>query len=169
MPRPTLPADPALRRVRLVAICLLVAFCLAIAVITFWPGPPAPDAQRALRTYLQHAHRHGLPRWITFGRVEFSANVVMFLPIGLFGALSLARARWLVAPAAALASVMIELLQAARLPDRVGTPRDVIANTIGALLGYAIASLIVVGVTRRQRRQAAAVPALAPSASVRSP
>ncbi len=150
----------ALRRLRAVSIALLIGFCIAVAVITFWPGPPDPDGQRALKVFLLRAHMNGLPLWITFGKVEFGANVVMFLPIGFFGALALARLRWVVVPAALLASVAIEAVQAARMPQRVGTPRDVVANALGALCGYLLALLVLRFIRRRLRRKAAVASAL---------
>lgn len=87
--------------VRVTAAALLVTFCAVVAVITFWPGPPDPDGQRALRAFLEDAHLHGLPLWISFGKVEFGANILMFVPIGFFGALVLPRLRALIVPAAA--------------------------------------------------------------------
>jgi glycopeptide antibiotics resistance protein len=154
--------EPALRRLRAVSVGLLIAFCVAVAVITFWPGPPDPDGQRALKVFLLRAHMNGLPLWITFGKIEFGANIVMFLPIGFFGALALPRFRWIVVPAALSASVAIEAVQAARMPERVGTPRDVVANLLGAVGGYLLA-LLVLGIIRRRNRRKTAVTAAAPS------
>lgn len=162
MPESPAGGEPALRRLRVVSAVLLIAFCVAVAVITFWPGPPDPDGQHALKVFLLRAHMNGLPLWITFGKIEFGANIVMFLPIGFFGALALPRFRWLVVPAALLASVVIEVVQAARLPDRFGTPRDVVANGLGALGGYLLAILLL-AVLRRRIRQKAAVTAVLPS------
>jgi hypothetical protein len=153
MPDPTPLAAPAMRRLRLVSAVLLVTFCVVVAFITFWPGPPDPDGQRALRDFLRQAYTQGLPTWITFGKIEFGSNILMFVPIGLFGALTLGRAGWLIVPAAAAASAAIEIIQAARLPERVGTPRDVLANVLGALVGYLLAVLIVLGARRRTRRR----------------
>ncbi len=147
------------RRLQIWAVCLLLVFCLVVATITFWPGPPDPDGQQALRAFLKQAHLQGLPLWITFGKVEFGANIVMFVPIGFFGALALPRLRWLVVPAAIVASAGIELLQFARLPDRVGTPRDVVANGIGALVGYLLAAGVLLVLRRRRRRRALRPPA----------
>lgn len=140
-----------LRGLRIAAIVLLITFCALVAVITFWPGPPDPDGQDALKDFLARAHAAGSLLWITFGRVEFGANILLFVPIGLFGALSLRRAHWLVVPAAILASAAIEVIQAARFPERDGTPRDVIANGIGALIGYVIAELVLLAARRRSR------------------
>jgi len=141
--------DPALRRLQLWSAVLLVAFCAAVAFITFWPGPPDPDGQQALRDLLRRAHDHGLPQWITFGKIEFGSNVLMFVPIGLFGTLALPRARWLIVPAAIAASALIEIIQSMSLPERDGTPRDVISNGLGALIGYLLARLVIHFARRR--------------------
>ena len=149
------------RGLRTVSLVLLVTFIAIIAVITFWPGPPDPDGQRALRTFLRQAHLNGWPLWITFGKVEFGANIMMFAPIGFFGALALPRARWVIVPAAMLASGCIEAVQVFRLPERVGTARDVLANGIGAFIGYVLAVAVLLALARLDRRRsAAAVPAL---------
>jgi len=140
---------PPLRGLRWVSAGLLVAFLAAVAVVTFTPGPPDADGQRDLIAFLARAHAQGLPQWVTFGKVEFGANVLMFVPIGLFGALALPRARWLIVPAAVAMSAVIEAVQAADLPARVGTPRDVVANGAGALLGYLVAQVVLAEVHRR--------------------
>jgi len=126
-----------------------MAFLVVVAVITFTPGPPDANGQRDLIAFLARAHTQGLPQWVTFGKVEFSANVLMFVPIGLFGALALPRARWLIVPVAVAMSAVIEAVQAADLPARVGTPRDVIANGVGALIGYLVATIVLTEIHRR--------------------
>lgn len=170
MPRTTLrdprQRDADLGRLRIIALALLIAFGVIVTVITLWPGPPDPDGQRALKDFLLRAYAHGMPTWITFGAIEFTANIVMFVPIGLFGALVLGRHRWSVVPLSIAASIAIELFQAARLTERDGTPRDVIANGFGALIGYLFALLILRVVTRQARRRAEddTVPAASPNA-----
>jgi glycopeptide antibiotics resistance protein len=155
--RDPLQSGSGLRGLRITALVLLIAFGLIVTVITLWPGPPDPDGQRALREFLLRSYSHGLPTWITFGRVEFAANIVMFVPIGLFGALVLVRHSWLIVPIAVAASIAIEVFQSARLVERVGTPRDVIANGLGALIGYLCALLVLRVARRRSRRRGAAV------------
>jgi glycopeptide antibiotics resistance protein len=157
MPRHTRSSELPLRRLQVVSAVLLVTFGLVVAIITFWPGPPAPDGQRALKHFLLQAYNRGLPRLISFDRIEFSANVLMFMPIGFFGALALARVRWLILPAAVCASAVIEIVQAVRMPERVGTPNDVIANSLGALLGYLLALLVIGFIRYRIRRRPASV------------
>lgn len=149
------PPD-GLRWLRITALALLAAFAVIVTVITLWPGPPDPDGQQALRAFLVQAYTHGLPTWISFGLVEFAANVLMFVPIGLFGALALPRHTWLILPASIAASSAIEFFQAARLSERDGTPRDVLANGCGALIGYLLALLVLRSARRRQRRKATA-------------
>jgi glycopeptide antibiotics resistance protein len=145
--------EPALRLIRFSSIALLAVVCIVVALITFSPGPPDPAGQQALRSFLRYAHLHGLPWWISFNKIEFGANILMFIPIGLFGALALPKHRWLVMPAAVLGSLAIEITQASGLPQRVGTPRDVIANSLGAVIGYLLACLVIWYVNRGARRR----------------
>ena len=144
-------ARPPHRGLRWASAGLLVTFLLIIAVITLSPVRPDEGGQIALARFIILGHRRdGLPLWITFGRVEFAANVAMLLPIGFFGALTLTRARWLIVPAAIAGSAVVEVAQALALPARDGTPRDVISNGLGALLGYLIACAFLRSVGRRE-------------------
>lgn len=146
--------DGSSRGLQITAVGLLIAFAVVVTVITLWPGPPDPDGQRALQAFLLDAYARGLPTWISFGAIEFTANIVMFVPIGLFGALALPRHRWAVVPACIAASIAIELFQAARLAQRDGTPRDVIANGLGAVVGYLLAQTVLALLRRRARSRA---------------
>lgn len=73
------------------------------------------------------------------------------VPLGLCAALALARHRWLVVPAAALASATIETIQLVASPARYATVRDVVANTTGALIGYLLALATLAYLRRRAR------------------
>jgi len=155
MVSPTRDREPALRLIRIWSMVLLATVVIVVAIITFSPGPPDPSGQQALRSFLDHAHLHGLPRWISFNKIEFGSNILMFVPIGLFGSLALPPPRWLIVPAAIMGSLAIEITQASGLPQRVGTPRDVIANSLGALIGYLLACLVIRSVERSARRRSA--------------
>jgi glycopeptide antibiotics resistance protein len=156
MPDPTPHGQSALRWLRVISWLLLLIASAIVAKITFSAGPPDPDGQLALQEFLLRAYQHGLPTWITFAAIEFAANILMFIPIGFFGALCLPRFRWLIIPVAIAASTAIELIQSTRLPERVGTPRDVVANTLGAAIGMVTAYLLVALVQRMARTRAIA-------------
>lgn len=137
---------------RRVAGTLLTLFVVVVTLIVFWPGPPAPTGQSTLKNYLSQGRRHGLPSWITFAFIENLSNVLMFVPLGLLASLALRRRNYLVVPAAAVASGLIELVQLLLLPGRVASIQDVRANTIGALVGLLL-SLPALRRRRRRRRQ----------------
>ncbi|WZH39013.1 MAG: VanZ family protein [Microbacterium enclense] len=85
--------------------------------------------------------------WITFDVVEFTANVAMFLPLGLL-AIAWGGRWWHGVLMGALVSATIETVQLLFLPTRVADVRDVVANTLGAVIGVAIAG----AVSRRRSR-----------------
>lgn len=92
--------------------------------------------------------------WITFGMVEFTANIFMFVPVGVLLTLLLGRKRWWLAALGGFAlSLAIELVQLG-IPSRVSDPRDVISNGLGTTLG-AIACFVVTGIVARKRSSAA--------------
>jgi glycopeptide antibiotics resistance protein len=69
---------------------------------------------------------------------EFSANILLFTPLGMLTMALLPRLPWarLTMGAGGL-SILIELAQTFLRSDRTGSVRDVIANTLGAALGAA--------------------------------
>jgi glycopeptide antibiotics resistance protein len=70
---------------------------------------------------------------------EFSANVLLFVPLGLLAMGLVPRLSWVrLALGAGALSVLIELAQTIYRPDRTGSLRDVVANTFGAVLGAAL-------------------------------
>lgn len=86
--------------------------------------------------------------WLTgyrFGVVglEQLANVLVFIPIGVFVAMLLPRWMWWVAVLLGLAlSVAAETFQAVVLSSRVGSVRDVVLNLLGALIGAFLTWLV---------------------------
>ncbi len=129
---------------------LLLATVIGVLAILLWPSRPGAGGQSDLQLWFVRAHAAGLPEWINFSLAEFTANVVMFVPIGALGALSRPpggdRA---VVIACLLLSSVAELTQALLLPNRTGDLRDVLANTLGGLLGV----LLVLVVRRRAMRR----------------
>jgi glycopeptide antibiotics resistance protein len=94
-----------------------------------------------------------MPRLFNYSLVEVLLNVVLFAPIGFALALLLPRRFWLLAPTfGALLSMTVEVVQHYYLAGRKGTVTDIIANSIGALLGAILAIVAKRAHARRARR-----------------
>ena len=122
-PRPPDPRAPTDRMPQL----LLLAYLVALALTAFWPTPV--DAGLAP---LIDALTRRFPV-VTYARVEFAANIALFVPIGVL--LPMMMPRTLVLPVALVATVAIESTQALLLDTRVPSVLDIIANTTGACVG----------------------------------
>ena len=70
------------------------------------------------------------------------------------------RRRWLIVPIAAAASVVIEVYQALRLPERVGSVGDVVANTLGTPIGLLLALVVIALLTGVALARTSAAPPL---------
>jgi hypothetical protein len=139
---------PLPRAAILAAAALYVA---AVAAIALWPGQltDSPPTGRWVFQWL------GVWEWpepsLTFTLVELGANVLLFVPFGVLGALLLPHARWWHVALAGLAlSGLIELTQHLLLPLRDARLADVAANGSGALLGVLVTSSLTP--LRRARR-----------------
>ncbi|NYD68536.1 glycopeptide antibiotics resistance protein [Agromyces atrinae] len=89
----------------------------------------------------------GVPFDVAYPVLEFSANIALFVPFGILVALSIPRSRrrfGMTAALAFLSSCAIELIQLS-IPTRVSTVSDVVANTLGGIIG----ALIIRVLTRR--------------------
>jgi hypothetical protein len=141
---------------RRAAIWALGTYALSLGLIAFWPVPVDRDASGFLATWLQDLHRGGVPRWFDYAVVEFSANVILFFPLGALVARILGPRYWWGGVATGfLLSVLIELAQFALLPARFASVADVAANTLGGLLGALLArALMARGNPVRKRRPA---------------
>jgi glycopeptide antibiotics resistance protein len=150
-------------RRRLVTV-LLVLYAGFVLVVTATPEMPGSSIVRravdwllyALNTRQQAIH-------FSYLEVEFVGNILMFVPLGIFAALLVARKQWwLLLFMGTAFSIAIELFQARFLPDRVPEVRDVISNSAGFLIGSVISLSfrLIVGyrdsLVDMDRRQAAA-------------
>lgn len=96
--------------------------------------------------------RHATTEWITFNLLEFVANALLFLPFGVFFVLLFGRARWWLAILLGVAlTVGIEFAQQF-IPNRVSDVRDIVSNSIGAVLGTVFALVVTASKARRLRR-----------------
>jgi VanZ family protein len=160
-------------RVALAATLLLVAAVATLIVLD--PRPVGRPFEQALRNSLFAARHLGvLPPELRIERTvqltEWSANVLMFFPIAfaIAGIVGMRLRRWVV-PLLILGSCSIEAVQWLFLPGRFGSASDILANSLGAIIGYRL----LVAVTRRGARRARnvqplrSVPARTPALSGR--
>jgi glycopeptide antibiotics resistance protein len=125
---------------RRVTLWLALAYVVSLALIAFWPTPVDRSLQGSLSAVIAWLHRIGAPPWLNYAVVEFSSNVVLFIPIGLLvGAFAGRRRWWLGIVVGFFTSCCIELGQLLFLPERYATINDVIANTLGAVIGALVA------------------------------
>ena len=123
------------RRRRLLA-GLFFLYIGVLALIAFWPSPVDAGAAATLREMLDTLHLRGVPGWVDYTFVESAANVILFIPFGILAAAYLSeRFAWLAAVVGMAASCAIEAGQHIFLPARYATIHDVIANSLGAVLG----------------------------------
>lgn len=128
------------------------AYLGVVGWITLGPQPLDEGRDSLLWRALRFFGRHDLTDWITYQRVEFTANVFMFIPIGMFLLLLFGRRLWFAAVLSGVAlTVAIETAQRF-IPDRVSDVSDIIANSIGALIGV-LFTLVVTATRSRRVRQ----------------
>ncbi|MDF2444304.1 MAG: hypothetical protein JWR01_2507 [Subtercola sp.] len=132
-----------------------VAYLGLVAWITLGPQPLDDRAEGLLYRALRVFGRHASTDWITYDRVEFIANIAMFVPVGLFLLLLLGRRQWWLA--ILIGFVMTVAIEVAQLgiPGRVSDLRDVVSNTSGATLGVLVGLVLTAGAARRIRREKA--------------
>ncbi len=121
-----------------------VVYLLAVAWLVWNPTPSAPGTAV---TWLADLTAQSPER------AEFALNVVMLVPFSLLGGLLLPRLRvsdW--TAAGFFLSGLIEVVQRLVLPTRTGSSRDIVANTLGSLLG-ALALAVLVALWSRYRRE----------------
>jgi len=127
-------------RQRQVTIALLLVGALAasaVLVLNPWQLHHALDAP--ITQGLGALHGLGLPEKLNLHAAEFAANILLFVPLGLLGALLLPRRRWWVALVSLLTlSLGIEIVQAFGLSYRQPSSRDVLGNALGAAIGVGL-------------------------------
>jgi glycopeptide antibiotics resistance protein len=133
---------------------LTVLYLAGVAWVTLGPEPYDARTSSVLWRFLDFFGRHEETDWITFDRVEFVANIAMFIPLGVFLVLLFGRRRWWLAIlACAVLSCAIELSQGALLPTRVSDLHDVVANSAGGVIGVLLGVVLMsISLARRARR-----------------
>jgi glycopeptide antibiotics resistance protein len=119
-------------------VVALVAAAVGIGVFVLGPTGALPT--QAVEATSAALDGLGLPGWATASALwEFLYNVLLFVPVAFVGALLWRRVSlraWTALGFAA--SLLIETIQAVVLPDRSTEVRDLVANTLGALVGAAL-------------------------------
>jgi hypothetical protein len=127
----------AMRRRTSLTAAALAAYAAFVLVVTLSPRMPGTGfVGRLVNGVLDALHAQGLFLAVDYSVVEFTANIGMFIPLGVLAAL-VVRSHWIVV-AGTLFSGFIELFQANILPTRVGEWRDVLSNSLGFLLGVTL-------------------------------
>lgn len=123
------PPRVAATQQRVIGLATTAIALAVIARLTLWPGPG------------------GLPRafqWClvcgSYGSADFALNVLLFVPLG-FGLRLAGTPRYSASLAVIASTVLIEALQFYVVPGRESDLSGIISNTIGGLVGVAIADL----------------------------
>ena len=126
-------------RVRFVAV-LTIMYVVVVLFVTLWPTTIDRGIDPYLERVLQELHERGVPWFVDYRFIEFSANIVFFVPVGfLLGILLPYRYWYLAVVLGAALSAAVETAQGLFLPGRVSSPADVVANTTGAVIGCVVA------------------------------
>lgn len=117
-----------------VAMIFAFAYLIALVLIVFWPTPVDQPASELLTKVIAWMHAHGVPGFLGYSQIEFSANIVLFVPMGFIVSVWTRKA-WLGLLVGAFASCLIELSQALFLQARFASGLDILANSLGAGIG----------------------------------
>lgn len=130
MPAPRTPT------VAMLARTLLVPYVLGVALIVWLPASIAGRVTGlAFRIARFVSENFGIALSTSYTVFEFLANIALFVPFGLLLAAAWPRkSPWLIILIGYATSATIELVQTL-LPSRVPAISDVVANTLGTVIG----------------------------------
>lgn len=119
-------------------------YALVLALIALWPTPVDKPLAGLIFDAVQRGHQLGAPGWVGYDLIEFLANVALFAPFGFFVSALLDTHPAVSALVGFTTSASIEVLQLVVRPERFATISDVVANTLGAVIGVAFAHVVTV-------------------------
>lgn len=127
---------------RATAAWALALYCFLLALILLNPSAAVPSASVTWVADLGAALQ--LPEFLLSGsRVEFMLNAAMFAPVSLLGSILWKESTWRDWTAYVFAaSGLVELTQGLSLSARSAAFDDVVANTLGALIGGVLIWLV---------------------------
>jgi len=127
-----------------------------VGFITLSPQTDASGFNALVFRVLAVFARFDATQWITYQRLEFLANVAMFVPIGIFFLLLFGRFWWFASVfAGVVLTCTIEFAQRF-IPGRVSDVSDLIANSTGTVVGVLFALIVTTPAAIRIRRERAA-------------
>ena len=123
----------------------LAGYLLLLTATSLWPKPVDGQGLLAIITsdLLRFASTISWLNWIEYNQLEAIANVVLYIPLGIFLVLLLNKTKlWVLCLLPVLVSLAAEGSQRLFLPDRYATLNDVFFNALGGVLGVLIAASI---------------------------
>lgn len=134
-------------------LSLVLVYGLVVILATMWPTPLDQGFAASINRFLGVLHRNGIPEWFGYNKLEFTANILMFVPLGFLVSMLLpVRVWWLALLICPGISVAIELTQALALSARFATLSDVAANSTGALIGAVVAVVLRAAIYDRDEK-----------------
>ncbi|AOT02292.1 VanZ family protein [Arthrobacter sp. U41] len=123
---------------------VLAGFLAFLALVGFWPSPVDKPVQGQVAGFIFFIHALGVPAWIGYGFIEASANVALFVPLGVVAALAFpGKPWWRIGALGLLVSGFMELGQLLFLHNRFPSPLDLATNTAGCILGAFLVTQVV--------------------------
>jgi glycopeptide antibiotics resistance protein len=143
-----------MRRSRPLRLATL-AWLALIALITLTSAPyPAGEPNALIRGIIAFLASTPLTGWFDFDVAEFTANVLLFVPLGALIAAQLPAGRRLWAAAIGLGvSAAVETAQLLWLPTRVSDVQDLVSNGSGSLIGALLTIALLRFSPRRRSRK----------------
>lgn len=148
---------------RFIAALLLTGYSALLLLITLGPvpqrlvGSEAPFGVLSLDLWFEAS------TWESGRLYEFVLNVLIFVPWGVLALIAFGERRWMVA--ALLGVALTVAIEIAQIPlPRISDPRDLVANTLGVLVGLGMAAVAraVFARTRGRERMSVGSSSLAP-------
>jgi glycopeptide antibiotics resistance protein len=126
-------------------------YLLAVVWVTLVPTPAGTGG--VIQDVLDLLARIPLTSGLSRAEIEFTANVLLFVPMGLLFTLLLGMRRWWAALVIGVGSTCAIEVAQLFIPSRVSDVRDLVANTMGTLIGIALIAAAVAVLRARTVRE----------------
>jgi len=124
-----------------IASLLLAGYSVLLLMVTLGPIPQRLVGSEAPLGVLSLDLWFEASTWASGRLYEFVLNVLIFVPWGVLALIVLGERRW--ALVAVLGVALTVGIEVAQIPlPRISDPRDLVANSLGVLLGMSIAVLV---------------------------